>query len=273
MKSSTLISIILVTFILIFGFYLWFVTQNSFIEPVGRLTVNKLGNPDMYPAHGTTKVLADYAKKSNSKCILVVHYAGGDSYYRFEESDDDDITATAPEGIYIIELAFIDSYSLKVDWTEVIKTFLFGIPDNKYKYLADGKHFNTLDEALKYVSDIAKSRGQVGSIPMFYHGTVRDDNPYFNPGCGFPLFTQITWKEYGRLGAYYYVFKSLIWPFVSNIFYPYQISHFSTLNDLYNNNKLDYTNPSDYKNPTTVDDRRNFTPNYYKKYFNYSRDD
>ncbi|MDR2873235.1 MAG: hypothetical protein LBV42_00570 [Methanobrevibacter sp.] len=257
MKFSTLISLVIVAFILIFGFYLWVMTQNALIEPVGRVTVNKLGNPDEYLHHGSAQVLADYATKTNTKCILVVHYGGDSTYSRFEENDED---ITPPEGIYIIELAYVDpsTYRTDVDPAEVIKTFLFGIPDDRYTYKADGIHFKTLDESLKYVSDIAKSRGQAGPIPMFYHGTVRDDNPFINPGCGFPLFTQIAWKEYGRLGAYYYVFKSLLWPFVSNKFYPYQISHFSSLNELYNTNRLNYENPSEYKRTDLHSDFRNY---------------
>jgi hypothetical protein len=93
---------------------------------------------------------------------------------------------------------------------------------------------------------------------MFYHGTVRADNPYSNPGCGFPLFTQIAWKEYGRFGAYYYVFKGLLWSFVSNTFYPYQISHFSTLNDLYNSDRLNYQLISHYTETNTSNDYRGY---------------
>ncbi|MDR3223215.1 MAG: hypothetical protein LBT66_05740 [Methanobrevibacter sp.] len=260
MKFSKIISSVFVILILLFGFNLWYVTQNSLIEPVGRLSVNKLGNPDMYPGHGSSQVLANYAAKSGTKCALVVHYAGGTTYARFHEDEDDEVLA--PDGIFIIELTFVDpDYRTSVDWLgDVIPTLLFGIPDNKYKYKADGIVFNTLDEALNYVSNLAKSRGQEGPIPMFYHGTSRQEAPYLNPGCGFPLFVQIAWKEYGRFGAYYYTVKGLLWPYVSNIFYPYQISHHSSLNDLYNHDKLNYESISSYKSNYS----NSLSPNYYR---------
>ncbi|MDR2623286.1 MAG: hypothetical protein LBC39_01760 [Methanobrevibacter sp.] len=261
MKFSRFITLVLIVLILLFGFNLWYVTQNSLIEPVGRLTVNKLGNPDMFPGHGSSQVLGSYAAKTGTKCILVVHYRGGLTYARFQEDDEDIL---APDGIFVIELTFIDpdEYRTDVDWYgDVIPTFLFGIPENKYKYMADGIVFNKLDDALKYVGDLAKSRGQEGPIPMFYHGTSREESPYLNPGCGFPLFVQIAWKEYGRLGAYYYTVKGLMWPYVSNIFYPYQISHHSSLNYLYNNDELNYETISSYK---YGNDSNSLSPNYYR---------
>ncbi|MDR1721774.1 MAG: hypothetical protein LBR24_01845 [Methanobrevibacter sp.] len=238
MKSSTYLTIV-IALVLLFGLALWTITQFSLIEPVGRLTVTKIGNPDMYPGHANAEVLSGYAAKTGSKCILVVHY-GGDSNYRNFNEDDDPILA--PNGVSVLELAFVDpsTYKTYVDWGEVLTTFIFGIPENRYRYKADGYYFNTLDEALDYIDRLAKDRGQVGPIPMFYHGTVRAGNPYFNPGCGFPLYTQIAWKEYGRLGAYYYVLKGLLWPYVSSKYYPYQISHLSDLQKLYNQNKLNY---------------------------------
>jgi hypothetical protein len=238
MKKSTIVTI-LILIILIFGAYLWVVSQFSLIEPVGRLTVTKLGNPDMFPGHSNSEVLAEYAAKRGTKCILVVHY-GGDSNYRNYEEDEEIL---APDGVTVLELAFVDpsTYKTYVDWGEVVSTFVFGIPEDRYTYKADGYHFETLDEALDYINKLAKDKGQEGSIPMFYHGTVRTGDPYFNPGCGFPLFTQIAWKEYGRLGAYYYIVKSFFWPILSNKYYPYEISHLSDLQKLYNAGNLDYT--------------------------------
>ncbi|WP_067091011.1 hypothetical protein [Methanobrevibacter curvatus] len=228
-----------IAIILLFGFYLWGVTQFSLIEPVGRLTVTKVGNPDIFPQHSNAKVLSEYAAKSGSKCVLIVHY-GGDSNYRHFHEDDDNILA--PDGVNVLELAFVDpsTYKTYVDWGEVFSSFIFGIPEDRYDYKADGEYFDTLDEALNYIDGLAKDRGQVGPIPMFYHGTVRADNPYMNPGCGFPLYTQIAWKQYGRFGAYFYIVKGLIWPFVSNKYYPYEISHLSSLQFLYNSGRLNY---------------------------------
>ncbi|MDR2829536.1 MAG: hypothetical protein LBB45_00575 [Methanobrevibacter sp.] len=267
MKFLRLIPVAVVMLILIFGFNLWYVTQNSLVEPVGRLTVNKLGNPDMFPGHASSQVLRSYAAKTGTKCILVVHYAGGTTYARYHEDED----VLAPDGIFVIELTFVDSaeYKTDVDWLgDVIPAFLFGIPEGKYEYKADGIVFDNLDYALKYVSDLAKSRGQEGPLPMFFHGTTREELPYFNPGCGFPLFVQISWKQYGRLGAYYYTIKGLMWPYVSNIFYPYQISHYSGLNYLYNNDKLNYETISSYK----YDNNSNsLSSNYYRSPISNSR--
>lgn len=214
-------------------------SEISLTEPVGRLTVTKIGNPDMYPRHGNAAVLGEYAAKTGSKCVLVVHY-GGDSNYR--QFDQESLLSSSGE-VTVLELAFVDpsTYKTYVDWGEVIYTLLFGIPEDRYSYRADGISFGTLDEALSYINEQAQSRGQEGPIPMFFHGTVRTGGPYTNPGCGFPLYTQITWKEYGRFGAYYYIAKGLIWPFLSNRYYPYEISHLSDLQTLYNQGKLDYT--------------------------------
>jgi hypothetical protein len=238
MKRSTLITII-IALIILFGVYLWFMSQVSLVEPVGRLTVTKIGNPDMFPNHGNAAVLGEYAAKTGSKCVLVVHY-GGDSNYR--QFNQESFLSTSGE-VKVLELAFVDpsTYKTYVDWGEVIYTFLFGIPEDRYTYRADGISFETLDEALAYIDTQAKNYGQEGQIPMFYHGTVRSGEPYLNPGCGFPLYTQISWKEYGRFGAYYYIAKGLIWPYLSNRYYPYQISHLSDLQKLYNEGRLDYT--------------------------------
>lgn len=238
MKRSTLITIIM-ALILIFGAYLWGMTQLSLVEPVGRLTVTKLGNPDMFPNHGNAEVLGEYAAKTGSKCVLVVHYGGDSNYRQFVQESP----LSSSGEVKVLELAFVDpsTYKTYVDWGEVLYTFLFGIPEDRYTYRADGISFQTLDEALAYVDQEAKNYGQEGPIPMFYHGTVRSEGPYLNPGCGFPLYTQISWKQYGRFGAYYYVAKGLIWPYLSNRYYPYEISHLSDLQRLYNEGNLDYT--------------------------------
>lgn len=238
MKRSTLITIIM-ALIFIFGAYLWFMSQISLVEPVGRLTITKVGNPDMFPNHGNAAVLGEYAAKTGSKCVLVVHYGGDSNYRQFHQES----FLSASGEVKVLELAFVDptTYKTYVDWGEVIYSFFFGVPEDRYTYCADGISFQTLDEALAYIDTEAQNYGQEGPIPMFYHGTVRTGGPYLNPGCGFPLFTQITWKEYGRFGAYYYITKGLIWPYLSNRYYPYEISHLSDLQKLYNEGNLDYT--------------------------------
>ncbi|MCL2115012.1 MAG: hypothetical protein FWH29_02190 [Methanobrevibacter sp.] len=236
MAKSRTISII-IAILLIFGLYMWGSSQFSLIEPVGRLTVTKLANPDMFPNHANAEVLAEYSAKKGSKCILVVHYGGDSNYRHFAQEDD-----LALNDVIVLELAFVDPSTFKthIDWVEVIYTFLFGIPEDRYTYRADGIEFETLDEALDYINQLAKEYGQEGPIPMFYHGNVRTGEAYLNPGCGFPLYAQICWKYYGRAGAYYYIVKGLIWPFLSNRYYPYQISHLSDLQRLYNEGNLDY---------------------------------
>ena len=204
---------------------------------MGRLTVTKVANPDMFPNHPNAEVLAEYAAKKGSRCVLVVHY-GGDSNYRHFGQEN----ALALKDVTVLELAFVDptTYKTHVDWGEVIYTFIFGIPEDRYTYRADGIEFQTLDEALNYIDQLAKERGQEGPIPMFLHGTVRSGDAFLNPGCGFPLYVQLCWKYYGRFGAYYYVAKGLIWPFIANKYYPYEISHLSDLQRLYNEGNLNY---------------------------------
>ncbi|ADP77597.1 conserved hypothetical protein [Methanothermus fervidus DSM 2088] len=216
---------------MIFGIYLYIHGTLAPVKPVGRLGIVKLANPDMYPGHPQSKVAADYARRMGSKCVLVVHYAGASGYAHYKEGD-----------ITVINLAFIDNRGMRtnIDWQEVIQTFLFGIPENKYRYRADGYEFDTLDEAMNYVMEIAKENGQEGPIPMFYHGTVREGNPLINQGCGFPLYVQITWKYYGRFGAYYYVIKGMIEPYFNNPYAIYELMHASDLQKLYNEGYLNY---------------------------------
>lgn len=229
--SKTLTSIFL-GIIIIFGIYLFIVTSLGPVEPVGRLGIVKMANPDMYPAHPQSQVLAQHAQKRGSACALVVHYGGDSNYRRYLEDD-----------VMIIQLAFVnpDSYRTDIDWSEVISSFLFGVPPDRYRYRADGYEFDTLDEAMEYVTSIARRNGQEGPIPMYYHGTVREGNPIFNPGCGFPLFVEISWKYYGRPAAYYYIVRGLIDTYISNPYATFQLSHYQDLNELYNQGSLDYT--------------------------------
>jgi hypothetical protein len=228
--SKVLVSI-LVVILLIFGSYFYLSMQTGTVEPVGRLGLVKLGNPDMYPGHAQSKILADYAAKKGSKCALVVHYGGDSNYACYKEGN-----------VEILELAFVDpaDYRTDIDWSEVIQTFIFGVPDNKYHYRSDGIEFDTLSEAMDYINQKAQKNGQEGPIPMFWHGTVRSGDVIINPGCGFPLFVQITWDQYGRWGAYYYIIKGLIFPYVSNPYAVYELTHASDLQKLYNQGDLNY---------------------------------
>lgn len=222
---------ILIILLILLGSYLWIQSANTDLEPVGRLAFVKVANPDIYPGHPNSKVLADYGAKKGSKSVLVVHFGGSSNYRSYMEGD-----------IQIIELAFVDSgnYTTDINWSEVFSSFILGVPDDKYKYKADGIYFDTYDEAMNYVRTLAANKGQEGSIPVFFHGTVRKGDPFINPGCGFPLYVEICWKEYGRIGAYYYIVKGMMWPYLSNPYAPYQISHINDLQDKYNEGLLDY---------------------------------
>ncbi|MDP1552870.1 MAG: hypothetical protein Q8M06_07640 [Methanobacteriaceae archaeon] len=218
--------------ILLFGSYLFISTQTGLVEPVGRLALVKLSNPDMFPNRPHPEVLAQYAEKRGSKCALVVHFAGDSNYRQFKQGN-----------VTIIELAMVDPEGLRtdIDWGEVISTFVLGPDFSKYNYRADGIEFDNLDDALDYVEKLAKKKGQEGPIPMVNHGNVRTGEIFLNPGCGFPLYVQIVWKEYGRFAAYYYIVRGLIEPYFNNPYAFYEISHASSLQKLYNQGDLDYT--------------------------------
>lgn len=217
--------------ILIFGSYFYISTQTGLVDPVGRLALVKLANPDMFPNHPHAELLSKYAEKRNSKCALVVHFAGDSNYRQFKQGN-----------VTIIELAMVDPEGLRtdIDWGEVISTFIFGPDYSKYHYRADGIEFDNLDDALAYVDKVAKKKGQEGPMPMVNHGNVRTGDIFLNPGCGFPLYVQIVWKEYGRFAAYYYIAKGLIEPYFNNPYALYEISHASSLQKLYNQGYLDY---------------------------------
>ncbi|RJS48145.1 MAG: hypothetical protein CIT03_09800 [Methanobacterium sp.] len=229
---SRTLNTIFIAIILIFGAYLFGVSTFSPVEPVGRLNFVKMANPDMYPGHPSSEVLADYAKKRGSSTVMVVHYGGDSTYRRYMEGD-----------VLIIQMAFVnpDSYRTDIDWSEVVSSFIFGVPEDKYRYRADGNEFDNLDDAMDYVMGIARSNGQEGPIPMYFHGTVREGNPIINPGCGFPLFVELSWKYYGRIATYYFIARALIHPFLNNPYANYELTHYQDLNKLYNQGDLDYT--------------------------------
>lgn len=215
---------------LFIGGYVHTINIDGDIEPLGRLGFVKFQNPDMYPGHEHSKILAKYAEDRGSKCILVVHFGGSSNYSHYSEGN-----------VTILEMAFIDKKGLttNIDWREVIDAFLFGIPDDRWKFRADGIEFNTLDEALGYIYGLAEEHGQEGPIPMVYHGTVREGDPLINQGCGFPLYYYITWEKYGRIAAYYYFIKGALFPFFNLPTWKYELQHASELQRLYNMGKLD----------------------------------
>jgi hypothetical protein len=180
MRHNKLLGVLVI--FLFIGGYAHTLDKSDDIEPLGRLAFVKFQNPDMYPGHEHSKLLAEYAEDRGSKCILVVHFAGSSNYRHYREGN-----------VTILQLAFIDKKgsTVDIDWGEVIDAFLFGIPDDRWKFRADGIEFNTLDEALTYIYGLAEERGQEGPIPLVYHGTVRKGDPLINQGCGFPLYYYI----------------------------------------------------------------------------------
>lgn len=227
--------IILVVIILLLGAYIYIASLNGDIEPVGRLSFVKLANPDMYPGHPHSQLLAKYAEERNSKCALVVHFAGSSNYRSYQEGD-----------VFIIEMAFIDTQAApdshdQIQWLDSLKVAIFGIPDGRYKYKADGKIFNSYDEAMAYVDKLAKQHGQKGKIPMVWHGTVSKDNVMIQQGCGYPLFFQIVAREYGIIPAYFYTLKGMLYPYFSLPYRNFELQHSSELQYYYHNNMLNYT--------------------------------
>ncbi|MDI6723707.1 MAG: hypothetical protein QMD61_03575 [Methanobacterium sp.] len=228
MKHLKLLSGLIIIF-LFFGGYGHTLATEGDIEPFGRLSFVKFQDPDMYPGHLHSRLLAQYAEERGSKCILVLHYAGSSKYSHYMEGN-----------VTIIQLGFIDKKGsdVPIDWREVINAFIFGLPDDKMRFRADGIEFDTLDEALNYVYGIAKENGQNNSIPMVYHGTVRSGSPLVNQGCGFPLYYYITWKKYGRIAAYYYFMQGALFPFFNLPTWKYELKHASELQRLYNRGEL-----------------------------------
>lgn len=224
---------VLLVIILLIGAYSYFNVSNGPIEPLGRLGFVKFADPDMYPGHPHSQLLAKYAEDSGSKCALVVHFAGSSNYRSYAEGD-----------VYIIELAFIDTQGTgaaeKVNYLDSIKIALFGIPDGRYKFKSDGEVFNTYDEAMNHVREKAAAHGQEGPIPMVWHGTSRSENPIINQGCGFPLYFYIMSKEYGVIPAYIYTLTGIIYPYFKDPYRNFELQNANKLQKRYTSGELNY---------------------------------
>lgn len=225
--------IILAIFLLIVG-YSYATTMNGPITPEGRLAFVKVANPDMYPGHLHSQLLAKYANESGSKSILVVHFAGSSNYRCYNEG-----------GVEILELAFIDSNGTgatgDTNYLDSLKIALFGAPEGRYKYKTDGIVFDNLTSALNYLYGIAEENGQEGPIPMYWHGTARKDNPIFSQGCGFPLYFDITRQLYGLIPAWVYTLKGMLVPYFKDPYANYELSHYSELQNYYQQGMIDFT--------------------------------
>lgn len=226
--------IVIVVIFLLLGAYIYVASINGNIEPLGRLGFVKLANPDMYPGHPHSQLLAKYAEERGSECALVVHFAGSSNYRSYMEGDT-----------FIIEMAFIDTQGTPqtyngVNWMDSLKVALFGIPDGRYKFKSDGKIFDNYDDAMAHVNKLAKQHGQEGPIPMVWHGTARNGNPILVQGCGYPLFFDIVQREYGTIPAYYYTLKGMIFPYFNLPYRNFELQHASELQYYYTHGMIDY---------------------------------
>ena len=150
MRWSVVLAVIL---ILIVGFS-YLITLFGPVEPLGRLSFVKLENPDMFPGHPHSTLLAQYAEQRGSKCALVLHFAGSSRYSSYLEEND---RSHKEDNVYIIEVAFIDtqgggSTSLnQINILDSLNVALFGVPDGRYKYMSDGVVYDTYDGMMNHV--------------------------------------------------------------------------------------------------------------------------
>jgi len=244
MKLSSVLLIVL----FLIGAYSFLVVWNGPVEPLGRLGFVKFANPDMYPGHPHSELLAQYAKDKGSKCALVVHFAGSSnyrSYYEGEVDYDPNYNSHYDGRVYIIELGFIDTQGTgaagQVNYLDSLKIALLGVPDGRYKFKSDGEVFDTYEEAMDHVYRKAASHGQEGSIPIVWHGTSRQENPVFNQGCGFPLYFYIMSKEYGIIPAYLYTITGMLYPYFENPYKTFELINSPQLQDLYTGGDINYT--------------------------------
>lgn len=241
MKKYIIIAVFSILAIIIL--YSYITVSNGPIDPLGRLSFVKIENPDMYPDHPHSVLLAEYAEDRGSKCALVVHFAGSSNYRSYPQKLND---TNSNQSVYIIEAGYIDTQGVgsaslsQINKSDSLKLAVFGVPNNRYKYVSDGKIYNSYDELMAHVYTLAKEHGQKGPIPMVWHGSVRSDNPNINPGCGLPLYFQILTNTYGRIPAYVYVVYGLIFPYIHNPYRNFELSNASNLQKLYNGGELNF---------------------------------
>ena len=247
--------LIIVTILAVSIVYSYIIVSNGPINPLGRLSFVKVENPDMYPGHPHSELLAKYAEERGSACALVVHFAGSSNYRSYQE--DFNNSSSMQGGVYIIEASYIDtqgvgSVGLKhINFLDSLKVALFGVPDGRYKYVSDGTIYNTYDELMAHVYTTAQEHGQKGPIPMVWHGSVRLDSPIIDPGCGFPLYFEILTKTYGIIPAYLYMINGLIFPYLNSPSWYYELSNAAELQKLYNLGDLNL----DFHNITSNTDK------------------
>lgn len=225
--------LIVLTISILIVSYSYITVSNGPIEPLGRLAFVKIANPDFYPGHSHSELLAKYAEEHNSKTALVAHMAGGSNYRSYQEGDG-----------FIIEVAFIDTQGIgsaslnQISLLDSLKVAIFGVPEGRYKYMSDGKIYDTYDEMMDHVNELAQKHGQEGPIPMVWHGNARTDNPILVQGDGFPLYFQILRNEYGIIPAYLYMVSGMIFPYIYNPYRNFELQHASELQYYYNQGLL-----------------------------------
>lgn len=222
-------SLVAIAILVIIVGYSYVVVSNGPIEPMGRLAFVKLLNPDMYPGHPHSVLLAQEAEATGSKCAMVLQLYGGSNYRSYQEGN-----------VYIIEVAFIDRQGMgsinmsQVNFLDSFKIALFGVPDDRYWYMSDGHVYTSYDDMMAHVNQLAEEHGQEGPLPMFFKGTVRQGNPVITPGEGFPLYFQILTKTYGIIPAYIYTFTGLLSPYFTNPYRAFELRNATQLQDMYN---------------------------------------
>ena len=232
--------------VLIIG-YSYVTVSSGPIEPMGRLAFVKLTNPDMYPGHPHSELLAKEAEAQGSKCALVLQLYGGSNYRSYQEGN-----------VYIIEVAFIDTQGMgsinmsQVNFLDSIKVALFGVPDNRYRYMSDGHVYNTYDEMMAHVNELAKEHGQQGPLPMVYKGTVRQGNPVITPGEGFPLYFQILTKTYGIIPAYVYTVSGMLSAYFHDPYRDFELKNAEQLQYYYNQGLLNQNYETNTKGNKTA---------------------
>ena len=253
MKKLYIVLIIIAVIISVSVVYSYITVSNGPIDPLGRLAFVKLENPDMFPGHPHSELLANYAAERGSACVMVVHFAGSSNYRSYQEIN----TTNSNKSVYIIEAAYIDTQGkgsanlTQINLFDSLKIALFGVPNNRYKYMSDGVVYNTYDDMMNHVDTVAQEHGQNGPLPIVWHGTVRSDNPLMDPGCGFPFYFQILTNTYGLIPAYTYTLYGLIFPFLNSPSWNNELTHASQLQNQYNQGELNY----DYKNTTSNTDK------------------
>lgn len=230
--------IIIILLVLLVAVFAYVSSLSGPYTPMGRLSFVKILNPDMAQGNPHSLLVAKYAKERGSNTALVVHLAGHTSGYpNYWEGD-----------VYIMELGYQDKqrgYSTTIDWGDVFGSFIFGISDDRYQYVSDGIVFQNLTTALNYLDKKAAENGQVGPRLMFWHGTVRTDNPIINQGCGLPLYYQICDHYYGKVGALYYTITGMIFPYLNSPYRNFELFNSKQLQYDYNHGLLGPVEVSD----------------------------